>query len=359
MQVMLVDDYEIFRKQLRRQKCWRNQSEFVITGEADNGLDALIALRKKPVDILVTDIKMPKLNGLELLERARDEGLCKCVILLSEYADFEYARKGIVLGAFDYIVKPVKDSSFFSVLSRAADYITKLSNAEKAEDETFYERTALVNCIVNGSGNFENAISSLTQKCYASVDHDFVKSGVLLAEAERKIYEAVVRKAKWLSLLVSDIEHICNKIIQSDNFYTISAVFEEFLREMYTTVKAYYPPKMSPLAATVIDYILAHPFEKLTLTCMAENCFVSKAYLSHSFKVDMGKSYVEYVVLLKMQIVKKLLLETDLTMAEIAEKLNYDDYKYMGRLFKNIFGLTPTDYKKMQGTGTTKKPLLD
>lgn len=350
---MLVDDYEIFRKQLKRQKCWLNQSRFVLAGEADNGWDALAALRKRPVDILVTDIKMPRLNGLELLERVRDEGLCKCVILLSEYADFEYARKGIVLGAFDYIVKPVKDGSFFSVLNRAADYLAKSS---KAEDETFYERTAVVKCILNGSDNFEKAVVSLTQKCDASVCHDFVKYGVLLAETERKIHEAVSMKMKWLPLLVSDIDHICDKIIRSDSTYTISAVFEEFLREMYAGVKTYYPPNMSALSVKVVDYVLEHPFEKLTLTATAENCFVSKAYLSHSFKSDMGKSFVEYVSCLKMQIIKKLLLETDMSMAEIAEKLNYEDSKYMGRLFKNIFGMTPTDYKKCREPAIHKEP---
>lgn len=351
MQIMLVDDYEIFRKQLKRQRYWKNQSDFVITSEADNGWDALLALRKNPVDILVTDIKMPKLNGLELLERARNEGLCKCVILLSEYADFEYARKGIILGAFDYIVKPVKEGSFQSVLSRAADYIEKLSKTENVGDDVLYERTTVVDCILNCSQNFEKAVFILLQKCYTSVNQDFVKSGVLLAETERKIYEAVVKKIKWLSLLIPNNEEICNKIIECDNTYTASAIFKDFLLGMYTAVKTYYPPHMSALSEKVVSYILEHPYDKLTLTCTAENCFVSKAYLSHSFKSDMGKSYVEYIIRLKMQIAKKLLLETDLNVAEIAEKLNYDDSKYMGRLFKNIFGLTPTDYKKMQGTG--------
>lgn len=355
--IMLVDDFEIFRKQLRRQKYWQNQSDFSITEEADNGWEALVSLRKKPVDILITDIKMPKLNGLELLEHVREEGLCKCVILLSEYADFEYARKGIILGAFDYIVKPVKENSFISVLCRAADYIVKLSKAQETTDELSYEQTALVNCIVTGSDNLETLISDLLQKCYESVEHDFVKSGVLLAKTEKKIYDAVTERIKWLPFLVPNIGMIYNKILQNDNAYTTSAIFEEFLREMYTIVKTYYPSSMSALSAKVVEYILAHPFEKLTLTDTAKNCFVSKAYLSHSFKSDMGKSYVEYVVYLKMQIVKKLLRETDLNMVEIAEKLAYDDYKYLGRQFKNIFGLAPTDYKKMNGIcNTTEMP---
>lgn len=348
-QVMLVDDYEIFRKQLKKQVDWNKQLNFIISREADNGWEALMALRQNPVDILVTDIKMPRLNGLELLERVQNEGLCKCVILLSEYADFEYARKGLVLGAFDYIVKPVENQSFLSVLSRAADYITKVSKAQKPKDKTAYERIAVVNCMLNGTDNFESAVSHLVQKCDESVKHDFIKNGVLLAEMERKIYQAVIEKNEWVALLVSDLEFICNKIIQSDNNYTIVAVFEEFLRELYTTIKTYHPSRMSALSQMVVDYILAHPFDKLTLTVISEKCFVSKAYLSHSFKTDMGRSYVEYVMGLKMQIVKKQLQETNMSMSEIAEKLHYEDYKYMGRLFKNIYGLTPSDYKKMRG----------
>ena len=61
----------------------------------------------------------------------------------------------------------------------------------------------------------------------------------------------------------------------------------------------------------------------------------------------MGKSFVDYVTLLKMQAVKKLLTETELNMAEIAERLGYDDCKYMGRIFKNMFGCTLSDYRRM------------
>lgn len=353
--IMLVDDYEIFRKQLKRQKCLQNQNDFVICAEADNGWEALAALRKRPVDILVTDIKMPKLNGLELLERVREEGLCKCVILLSEYADFEYARRGIVLGAFDYIVKPVKDNSLINVLIRAAEYIRA---STKTEDDSLQERKSVIEAIINGTNNFEKIISNLTQKCYSSAGNDFVKCGVLLAKTEKVIYEGITGKLKWLTLLVSDVERIRVKIIQSDNDYTMTAVFEEFLRELYMAVRTYYPSHMSLLSKKVVDYILEHPFDKLTLTSTAEQCFVSKAYLSHSFKIDMGKSYVEYIVNLKMQIVKKLLLETDMNMAEIAEKLSYDDYKYMGRIFKNIYGLAPSDYKKMQCGDSFDRVLL-
>ena len=352
--VMLVDDYEIFRKQLKRHKCWQLQSDYIITGEATNGLEALNALRENPVDILVTDIKMPKLDGLELLKYVRDEELCKCVILLSEYADFDYARMGIVHGAFDYIVKPVMDDSFFSVLTRAGNYIINSLVEEKPENEIFYEKTAVINSILNGSGNFEEAVSNLVQKCFALVNNDIVKSGVLLAETERAVYEGVTNEMDWLSLLVSDIDLTCKKIIHSDDVYTTMAIFENLLREMYTAVRTYYPSGMSSLSTMVVNYILAHPFEKLTLSRTAENCYVSKAYLSHSFKTDMGKSYVEYIGCLKMQIVKKLLLETALSMAEIADKLSYDDYKYIGRLFKNAFGLTPTDYRKMKGNEQIK-----
>ena len=137
-------------------------------------------------------------------------------------------------------------------------------------------------------------------------------------------------------------------MLQADDKYMAAALFENYMTELYVTVCNYYPANMSALSMKVVDYILSHPYDRLTLMDTAEVCYVSHTYLSHRFKLDMGKSFVDYIVLLKMQIIKKMLTETEMSFLEIAEKLGYDDYKYMGRLFKKTYGFTLSDYRRMQ-----------
>ncbi len=345
--IMLVDDYEIFRKQLKALQCWKNERDIRLIGEADNGAEALKMLRKQSVDILLTDIKMPKLNGLELLEHVKQENLCKCVILLSEYADFEYARKGIVLGAFDYIVKPVTNNSLSRVLRRA----TKFLKDEEEEKYIFSTECKMAaDSILTSGNNFEVLLKDVAKKCFETGGEDVVKSIVWLMDFARETAKEVINRYHWIQLLTPDVEEICNRMLHADDRYMASALFEDYMMELYVAVCNWHPIGMSALSEKVADYILAHPYDKLTLTDTAEVCYVSNTYLSHSFKKDMGKSFVDYVVSLKMQIVKKFLTETDMSMVEIAEKLGYEDYKYMGRLFKKMFGFTLSDYKRMQAT---------
>lgn len=342
---MIVDDYEIFRKQLKELKCWKEYPEIQLTTEAGDGARALELLRQQPVDILFTDIKMPKMNGLELLECVKKEKLCKCVVLLSEYADFEYARKGLRLGALDYIVKPVKANSLGKVLDRVKQF---LSSQEEKKNPFEAECKVLSESIQKASETYEFQVKELIEKCFTQTEGDVVKLAMMLSDCIHEVAADITRSYSWISMLATSPDGISERMLQVDDKYMAAALFESYMQELYYIVSNYYPENMSELSMKVVDYILKHPYERLTLTDISKVCYVSHTYLSHHFKQDMGKSFVDYIVMLKMQIIKKLLTESDMSFMEIADKTGYEDYKYMGRLFKKTYGFTLTDYRRMQ-----------
>ncbi|MEC0270300.1 response regulator transcription factor [Paenibacillus anseongense] len=86
---------------------------------AENGMEAFQYRKTNPVDLLITDIRMPGLNGIQLLERLKKEGLQTKSILLTGYAEFEYARKALTLGAVNYILKPVEFQNLISAVEEA------------------------------------------------------------------------------------------------------------------------------------------------------------------------------------------------------------------------------------------------
>lgn len=87
--------------------------------EADNGTKALNILEQNPIDIVLTDIRMPEMNGLQLLEFIRKRFPAIAVILISAYPDFSFVQKALSLGAFDYLLKPVGARQIEQVLNKA------------------------------------------------------------------------------------------------------------------------------------------------------------------------------------------------------------------------------------------------
>lgn len=91
-----------------------------VVGEAENGYEGLKMIRDLTPDIVITDIRMPKMSGLEMVEKLREFHLDCRVVIISGYADFEYARKGISLGVSEYLLKPITIASVRELLNRMA-----------------------------------------------------------------------------------------------------------------------------------------------------------------------------------------------------------------------------------------------
>jgi two-component system response regulator YesN len=100
---------------------------------AENGIEALEFVRIRHPDVVITDIRMPGLNGIELLERMKAEGLETTSILLTGYAEFEYAQKAVKLGAANYILKPVERDELIAAVEEALADGVRPRAARKAE----------------------------------------------------------------------------------------------------------------------------------------------------------------------------------------------------------------------------------
>jgi two-component system, response regulator YesN len=97
--------------------------ECEVIGEAHNGLDGFRLIQKRKPDIVITDIRMPQSDGLEMVKQLKDAGNTARVILLSGYADFEYARKGMQYGVQFYINKPVEEEELRDCLVQLMEAI--------------------------------------------------------------------------------------------------------------------------------------------------------------------------------------------------------------------------------------------
>jgi two-component system response regulator YesN len=126
--VMIVDDEPIIRRGIRNSIAW-NEHEMEIVGEAANGQEALdIADRLQP-DIVIADICMPEIDGLEMSERLLMKYPDIKIIILTGYDEFEYAQRACKLGVVDYVLKPTDADDLLAVLENTKKSINSEQNS--------------------------------------------------------------------------------------------------------------------------------------------------------------------------------------------------------------------------------------
>ena len=148
LKVFLAEDETLIREGLRDNIPWE-QYGYRFVGEAADGEMALPLIRKTKPDVLITDIKMPFMDGLSLSRIVREELPRTKIIIISGYDDFEYAREAISIGVDQYLLKPVTRMNLRKVLqelkekieqdAEQEDYQTMLQN-EMHEYEQFSRR---------------------------------------------------------------------------------------------------------------------------------------------------------------------------------------------------------------------------
>lgn len=181
--IMIADDEEVIRRGLEKITS-RMDLEVHVIGSYGNGMEAwehLEKLSQDQIDLLITDIKMPRMDGFKLIEQVRGHMENLPIAVLSGFSEFEYARRAMRHGVLDYLLKPIDKTQLFELL-------TKIENAKKKTLET--EQEEIFSQAVEGGEHYVvEHTKSILEKEY---DHNF--------ELER-LADTVGMNASYLSRL--------------------------------------------------------------------------------------------------------------------------------------------------------------
>lgn len=111
--IIVVEDETTVRRGIVLTIDWSGL-DCVIVGEAANGEEGVALASRLTPDIIITDVKMPRMDGVEMIQKLRDSGCRSQVIILTAYGDFKYAQSALRLGVKDYLLKPLKDGDLES-----------------------------------------------------------------------------------------------------------------------------------------------------------------------------------------------------------------------------------------------------
>ena len=183
--LLLVEDEEAIKNKLMYNVPWSEYGFTPVLG-ANNGQEALALLEQHPVAIIITDIQMPVMNGIELIKEIKKRGYPMKIIVISGYAEFEYARESINLAVSEYLLKPFATKRLLEVALRLQKEIQK----ERAEEEELHALRRQVRS--NRSALKEKFLTDLLHRKVATTEISAKLRCFDLVEYEDRDYQVVV-----------------------------------------------------------------------------------------------------------------------------------------------------------------------
>ncbi len=287
--VLFVDDEEVSRKSFQTLVDWEAHSVELV-GVLKDGEQALEFLKEFPVDILVTDINMPFVDGIELLKNVRDCFPQIRVILLTGYEFFEYARKAIELKAFDFLLKPITQEKLVSAIEKAqfdiekeeadkmavdrglevarGDFVVRLFN-QKIEKERVREQAEKVN-IDTENHNY------LVFCCALDVIKGDYLGESARGELKAMVREEILRSKRRLeqemgfscqAYLARNVGINLNFLLVSEREIPIQEFAEEWTKRLLNKMSAQYPCHLTFGVGRVRSRLenIADSYEKVTM----------------------------------------------------------------------------------------------
>jgi len=372
--LLLVDDEKPIREKLINNTDWKGNNYQVFA--AADGAEALEIIKNRGIDILVTDIQMPKLSGMNLIEKARENSSLLKVIVISGFAEFEYAQKSIRYGVNEYLLKPFRSEKLLEVVNKARDELIKEKNNEqrlaslRAEmssyinenklnssynwliDDQFFQHQSLImdridlNAVLK-RGSRDDILKTVNKIIdeLESVDLNREKLYVVLNNLILESFKII----KDLDYRVEDLLEIINKEkiekINSENLKEIEIILKEFLLRLHDLISFNPDDKNQQIINEMKEYIAANYQDGITLSEMARKFNLSSGHLSNLFHEETGESFSDYLNMIRLNKAKELLKTTDDKIYQIADQLGFNDAYYFSSWFKKLVGASPTTYR--------------
>jgi two-component system response regulator YesN len=347
LQVLIVEDERWIRQSIC--KMIEQLDGFQVVGEAKDGQVALDLLNDIYPHILMTDIQIPRINGLQLAEEARRLLPKLEVVLFSGFNDFEYVREGLRQGVHDYLLKPIQPEDLERVLQQIASKLA-MKKVKLPRQVVWAEAWR---------GNAKNLAD-----CIWLVDKErFRQEWTQLCSEWLNQVKIVEDVYEFFHLLIYILnEHIREKysgqlpdiafqpIDFLDDAQKDSELIRDRLLEIMNELLTQRNWGKSHIVVKALDYInnqYANP--QLSLYEAAEIIGMSHPYLSRLFKEEMGKTFVEFVAELRINKARELLGDPKVKVYEVADAVGYTEYASFVRVFKRVVGYSPSDYRKQLG----------
>lgn len=370
--LLIAEDEKYLREKVTKNIDWAAHGYHVFV--ACDGEEALEIIRTEQIDILVTDIRMPGMDGIELTERAMGINSDLKVIVISGHAEFELAQASIRLGVEDYILKPFRSERLLDVVQNTRAKLEvrqqKLVAEQKREElarKLLEKRVSDVFGWLANPNFFISQSKVLTRHRLGEIlkegtSGELDKEIELLHQAidgfkadEESVYillnDIVISTLTTVKEMGFEIEQgtsLMSKHLPSTSEGEVSDLklwVEKFLLDINELIKSRSEGSTEKLINKMKDYVDNHYRSGVSLHMLAKQLNISPSQLSKLFLEHVGENFSDYLNRLKESKAKELLKVTDQRVYEIADYLGFSDAYYFSSWFKRMTGCSPTEYR--------------
>lgn len=328
MTILVVDDDKLARKGLIAIMNWEKYG-FEVVGDVQNGRKALEFIKEHPVDIVFTDIDMPEIDGIQLMQMCKEMYPPVKFVIFSVYEDFSYAQTAIRLGALDYISKINFDpDECEQILERINAKYRKICRQDQIQEENQEMLKELEKRWMHPKWIFN--------------DREF---GTLCIHTQNI-------GLRWAERIFVKCFHNFQIIMGGDNDFPSLNTIDEMLEWIKKWRKRIYETCTDTQVRNdicsfveVIVYVEEHIDDNLRSEEAARRIGMSRSYFSTKFKEMTGETFHNYVVSRKMNAAAWRIRDGVKSITQIASELGYDNFHYFAKVFAKEYGCTPAEYR--------------
>ncbi|NQX67835.1 response regulator [Paenibacillus alba] len=384
MDILIVDDETVIREGIQR--TLQNRFPEHNIHLAANAEQAIALLRSHRIQIVLTDILMPGMTGLEFMNMSRTRYPHVKWVVISAYSEFSYAQEAVRLGAKDYLLKPIGKEVLGDMIGKLSEEIARetelIEDAELLKANRKYLQEAVFQRFAQGldtgridMGPFmeqhpyfhlimvkmesdkpvflenyiiENVLQELIErygKGFVTVHDNKSLLGLVTLPSGASVNQLVDELRSHLVKYLKVPFQIMNTEL-IEHFQAVPAEVQRMRQASTTQVYEHHASGSDRSIEVALQYMRTHYQADLSLEKVASIVYLNPVYFSQLFKQKTGQGFKEYVTHLRLEQAKQLLLNPKLKLADVAERIGYQDMRHFSQVFRKKYGVTPSDYRQ-------------
>ncbi len=365
--ILLVDDEPLVIVTLKSLLNWESYG-FQIVMSCANGEEALnyTLHHKNEIDIIICDVDMPIMNGIELGEELRRNNIDIAIVFLSAYSNYDYVRSAFQNGACDYLLKSDLDENKILKVLNSINIDTTNSKRKYIQDLS-EDRNKYIQQIISNNLDHNISFNSCKFETHFPLSILFIRinefnetknkpeiktiiegENIDLLFIDWQYYVLLVPKTKNIKAIINRLSsNLWNYMDLSFDYKVEENIVDEDTMKK-SILKIYNDFHLSSRLVYLSRKYIKNNYKdpSLNLTQIANAVGISKSHLSREYSKETGETIVEYISRIRINEAKKLLSKIDLKTYEIAELTGFSNPETFFRTFKKVCGITPKQYQK-------------